>query len=137
MKKYFIFSAALILFVILLSAQSTEDIGSKVGHTAESIPSAFEKYELYLKPQIQDEDYPLIGGLKPQAYELLDGGVFIYDLKGKEKLAQGAEEALKVFQEKMYVYTVNTLLIVYLPGVDDPIELTNEIHMKIQKIIGK
>lgn len=135
MKKLFVLAAALIMFAILYNWYSTKYVKYKLEFTTENIPSVFEKYELYLKPQIQDEDYPIVNGFKPQVYELLDGGVFIYDFKDEGKLNQGIKQVQKAFQQKVYVYPLNNILIVYLPGTDDPAELTNEINTKMQEII--
>ncbi|MDF2891137.1 MAG: hypothetical protein K0R80_1504 [Clostridia bacterium] len=135
MKKFFVLVAVLMMFAVLFYGYSTKQTKYKLEFTAENIPNVFEKYELHLKPQIQDEDYPIVNGLKPQVYELLDGGVFIYDFKDKAKLNQGIEQVQKTFQQKVYVYPINNILIVYMPGEDDPAELTNEIHTKIQRIL--
>ena len=70
-------------------------------------------------------------------YELLDGGVFIYDFKDKGKFNQGIERVQKAFQQKLYLYPINNILIVYLPGTGDPAELTNAINIKLQEIIIK
>lgn len=128
---------AIVLIIVAASYNlySTMNVKYKPELTAENIPSAFEKYELYLKPQIQDEDYPIINEVKPQAYELLDGGVYIYNFIDKEELNQGIKQYPKVFKHKVYVYPINNMLIVYWPGKADPAELTNEINAKIQKII--
>lgn len=135
MKKLFVLAAALIMFAILYNLYSTKHVKYKLEFTSENIPNVFEKYELFLKPQVQDEDYPIVNGSKPQVYELLDGGVFIYDFKDEGKLNQGIEQVQKAFQQKVYVYPINNILIVYLPGTDDPTKLTNKINTKIQKII--
>jgi hypothetical protein len=135
MKNFFALAAVLIMLAVLSYGYSAKQMKYKLEFTAENIPNAFEKYELHLKPQIQDEDYPIVNGLKPQVYELLDGGVFIYDFIDEERLNQGIEQVQKSFQQEVYVYPINNILIVYIPGEGDPAELTNEIHTKIQRVL--
>ncbi|HYE08679.1 MAG TPA: hypothetical protein VEF53_00715 [Patescibacteria group bacterium] len=135
MKKIFMSVAVLIIFAALYNWYSAKNVKFNMEFTAESIPYVFEKYELYLKPQIQDEDYPIVNGFKPLVYELSDGGVFIYDFKDAEKLNQSVEQAQKAFLGKVYMYPLKKILLVYLPGTDDPPELKNEIIIKIQEII--
>ena len=134
MKKLIALVVALIMFGALYNWYTAQQAKDKLKFTAENIPAVLEKYELYLKPQIHNGNYPVLNGFKPQAYELLDGGVYIYDFKDKEKLNNGKEQVQKVFERKIYTYAINNILVIYWTGTDDPIELTNEINTKLKKI---
>lgn len=100
-----------VLFILLLAACSDN---SKVYNLA-NITQLFEKADLHLKPQAED-NYPTIKNVKPSVYELLDDLLYIYVFESEDELVE-ASKTLNVEQlmnAPSYVYHMNNVLIIYI-----------------------
>ncbi|CAI6029532.1 hypothetical protein PAECIP112173_00581 [Paenibacillus sp. JJ-100] len=107
-----------ILFILLLTACSSH---SKV-YNLEDITQLFEKGDLHLKPQAED-NYPTIKNVKPSVYELLDDILYIYVFESEDKRIEASKGLIvqELFNTPSdinpplsYIHHMNNVLIIYI-----------------------
>ncbi len=101
----------------------TEDIEKNSSYgkieKLKSITYAFDKFELFLKPQSSKlvDNFFNLNELKPEIYELLDDTLLIYYFKDEESLSKGLEQIQEVFDNDYYKYKIeDDILIIYYPN---------------------
>ncbi|CAK7027176.1 MAG: hypothetical protein PEPC_01972 [Peptostreptococcus russellii] len=118
----------------------TKDVEKNIGYEKidrlKNITYAFDKFELFLKPQsskLVDDSFNL-NELKPDIYELLDDTLLIYCFKDEKSLNKGLEQIQEVFNNDYYKYTIeDDILIIYYPS-EYSLEATNS-NKKIQEVV--
>lgn len=132
------------MLIILTTTISLSSCSKSVNEKNEildlsEILNVFEELELHLKPQIEDDSYPYINEIKPNKFELLDGTIFIYVLKDKD-LALDQDKIHKdfnqlVLNQKLYLYQIRNIVIIYCPQNEDPQKLIDEMDNKIRELV--
>ncbi|MEK4277689.1 hypothetical protein [Paenibacillus sp. FSL R7-0026] len=115
-KKILLFM--LVLLILLLPACSSN---SKL-YNLEDITQLFEKADLHLKPQAED-NYPTIKNVKPSAYELLDDILYIYVFKSEDERVEASKGLIveelfntpsDINTSLSYIHHMNNVLIIYI-----------------------
>ncbi len=127
MKKKEFFSLVPLIIITLLLFSCTAN--SKI-LSIDDITSSFYENDLYLKPQMSD-GYPVLYGIKPNVYEILDYSLFIY-LYDRESDIQFATNDLysTTFVSEPDVYIIKNTIILYFSDNEN-----NELNEKIKKVI--
>lgn len=107
-----------VLFILLLTACSSN---SKMYNLAD-ITQLFEKADLHLKPQAED-NYPTIKNVKPSAYELLDDILYIYVFESEDERVEASKGLIvqELFNTPSdinpplsYIHHMKNVLIIYI-----------------------
>ena len=88
----------------------------EVAFTVKNISKVLADSGVHLIPQMENNFYPKIDGIKPIDYELLDGSVIMYQFTDVEQLSRVFNQVRETYTDEVKAYTIDNILVVYVPG---------------------